>query len=105
MFTPYIINSLVPLAISTTLLVFQSGSKNTTKNMQLDSYEGTVGASAGYGCYKEGNVYSCLGYGNMFVFRLWWDFLVAERDGRVSTWESIFLCHEFGLVSNMLAAV
>ena len=36
-FTPYIINSLVPLAISTTLLVFQNGSENTTKNMQLDS--------------------------------------------------------------------
>ncbi|KAJ0082691.1 hypothetical protein Patl1_10130 [Pistacia atlantica] len=51
-FTPFIINSLVLLTISSTLLVFQNDSENTTgvsKGKYVIGFVCTVGASAGYG--------------------------------------------------------
>ncbi|KAF3449887.1 hypothetical protein FNV43_RR05966 [Rhamnella rubrinervis] len=51
-FTPYIVNSLVLLTISSILLVFQTDSTNQTEVSQLKYAIGficTIGASAGYG--------------------------------------------------------
>lgn len=52
-FTPYIINSLVLLTISSTLLVFQNDSENTegvlSKKKYAIGFICTVGAAAGYG--------------------------------------------------------
>lgn len=53
-FTPYIINSLVLLTISSTLLVFQNESSDSTqvsKKKFLIGFICTVGASAGYGLW------------------------------------------------------
>lgn len=53
-FTPYIINSLVLLTISSTLLVFQNESSDSTqisKKKYVIGFICTVGASAGYGLW------------------------------------------------------
>ncbi|GMI72955.1 purine permease 10 [Hibiscus trionum] len=48
-FTPFIINSLVLLTISSTLLIFQNGSSQVSKGKYVIGFVCTVAASAGYG--------------------------------------------------------